>query len=190
LALPSIDILAGPEVPEEDRSLRNEAIEQNIQLRQTLREIAVPRPGDLRTVLPQHPLAEPVVLAMAHGLLDVSGSMTNEHGLVVHQATYMPAAPGVIVASRFSDFLPAQQNLVAGQLQTYTDDLQKVGDAEGMEPIAAAPTPDGNLVLLDGHHRLAAALQTGVSIPVEIHTTVEAGAAVARDWSSVRIIDQ
>lgn len=125
---------------------------------------------------------------MQHGTLSVSGTDTGQrYGNLMFKATYQPHSPVNIENSSYADFLPGQSDLVGEHLEFYKDEFRR-GLSGRQEPIVAAPTEQGPLVIVEGHHRFAAALATGMPIKIMINADKES--AADQDWSSVSIINK
>jgi hypothetical protein len=130
---------------------------------------------DFFEVFPERPLTKQATLLLAHGTLAVTGSKTNSYGSLLHEGKYTPTQAGPIEGSNYADFLPSQAYLIKGKVDGI---VAAFGDAEEagalrVPPIVANLTPDGDLMLIDGHHRLAAALLAKAEVNVEIFPSVE-----------------
>ncbi|SDP84425.1 ParB-like nuclease domain-containing protein [Pseudomonas congelans] len=125
---------------------------------------------------------------MQHGTLSLSGTEIGQrYGNLMYKATYQPHSPINIENSSYADFLPGQSDLVGEHLEFYKDEFRR-GLSGRQEPIIAAPTEHGPLVIVEGHHRFAAALATGMPIKVMINTDKES--AADQNWSNVSKINK
>lgn len=125
---------------------------------------------------------------MQHGTLPLSGTdIGQRHGSLMYKATYQPHLPINIENSSYADFLPGQSELVGEHLEFYKDEFRR-GLSGRQEPIVAAPTEHGPLVIVEGHHRFAAALATGMPIKIMINADKES--AADQDWSNVSKINK
>jgi len=125
---------------------------------------------------------------MQYGTLSLFGTETDQrYGNLMYKASYKPHSPMNIQNSGYADFLPGQSDLVGEHLEFYKDEFRR-GLSERQDPIIAAPTEQGPLVVVEGHHRLAAALATGM--PVKILINADKEPADYRDWLNISIINK
>ncbi|HBV39734.1 MAG TPA: hypothetical protein DEF05_08655 [Erwinia sp.] len=125
---------------------------------------------------------------MQYGTLSLFGTETGErYGNLMYKASYKPHSPMNIENSSYADFLPGQPDLVGEHLEFYKDEFMR-GLSERQDPIIAAPTEQGSLVVVEGHHRLTAALATGM--PVKLLINADKESADYRDWSNISFINK
>ena len=125
---------------------------------------------------------------MRDGTLTITSAVAGErHGYPQYEAVYTPHRPMNIVGARYGDFVPGQPELVRGHLEFYIEEFRSGAEAE-LDQVLAAPTPQGQLVIIDGHHRLAAAAITGRSVKLLIDLETEP--AEADNWSGVTVIEE
>lgn len=119
---------------------------------------------------------------MQHGRLDLTSSYTSSRGQLFYRGTYTPHMAFPIAGTTFRDFAPGQDGLSNEHLEFYRDEFNEGANAQ-IDPVELAPTEQGQLGVVDGHHRLAAGISLGKSIPVLINLDTEP--AEATDWSRV-----
>lgn len=117
---------------------------------------------------------------MRDGTLVKTGSSRIWHKLMHYDAFYNPTQPKILSQSSFSDFIPGPQNIIIPTIEYF---MQQYVEGASIKPIRVAPTHDGQLVVLDGHHRLAAGMRLGRQIPLLI--TLDPVTPFARNWEGV-----
>jgi len=123
---------------------------------------------------------------MRHGQLVLTGSSFSGRGQMFYHGYYAPAQPMNIASTTFRDFAPGQSRLVKEHLDFYKDEFNE-GENAQIEPVELAPTEQGQIGVVDGHHRLAAGLSLGKPVPLSINLDTEPTEAM--DWANVRELD-
>jgi hypothetical protein len=125
---------------------------------------------------------------MVSGALELRAVRLGSGGQPIYDAIYR--APLLnLCGSGFSDFRPSQHHVVDAEVETYLDHFRSTGTMQFVEPIKAALTPDGGVAILDGHHRLVAALASGIPVRLTLNSDPEPHSAVATDWGNIAAID-
>jgi hypothetical protein len=123
---------------------------------------------------------------MRHGQLILTAQHTSERGQLHYQGHYQPNGAMSVARTNFSDFAPGQAHLINEHLEFYREEFNE-GEHAQLEPVQLAPTEQGQLGVIDGHHRLAAGLSLGLPIPISINLDTEP--AEATNWANVRLRD-
>lgn len=123
---------------------------------------------------------------MRHGQLSLTGSSYSDSGQLFFHGDYHPTSAMNVAGTNFSDFAPGQPHLINEHLDFYRDEFNE-GENAQLEPVSLAPTEQGQLGVVDGHHRLAAGLSLGRPVPVTINLDTEP--AEATNWAGVRLKD-
>jgi len=132
-------------------------------------------------------IIEPFSIPLKHGTLKHVESRRNSNQQLRHHAIYSPKGSQSILSSNFSDFLPSQHNgkLYKEKLDGLTSYLSECENDLGA--ILVAHTSEGELMVLDGHHRLAAALAANVPLDIEIDPRSEPDQKKGQDWSVITL---
>jgi hypothetical protein len=125
---------------------------------------------------------------MRDGVLHLTGTATGERtGKLRYTGVYLPKDPIAITHSQFADFAPGQPALIREHVEFYSEEFNE-GENAQISPIEVAPTVEGQLTVVDGHHRLAAGLSLGKPIPLVIDPDTEP--PHASNWNGVEIKEE
>ncbi|WP_162878106.1 ParB N-terminal domain-containing protein [Trinickia diaoshuihuensis] len=110
--------------------------------------------------------------------------MSEDRG--AQRASYQPSRATELAESKYSDILPSQHELKESHIDAYR---QKIKNGEQLEPIPVARSSDGKkLVLIDGHHRFAAAMAEQAKVDLIVSSTTAPTSHA--DWSGVKKTDR
>lgn len=120
------------------------------------------------------------------GKLNIHSYEYNHLNNQILYGAYTPYEAKEIIGEKYNDFLPSQMEIANEHYDFYLEEMQIGEPVAGIE---AAVTQNNHIKLLDGHHRIAAAMQTQRTLDLALHMDPESEDDALENWRQVNLVE-